>query len=359
MAMTIPGGPKKGMPLEKAATQDIQYWMKRISGDLERDPDKKYAANDRKWLAEAEQILADRASGKVPESTQAIMKASDSIVGSYLDAREASEKLKEASEHFHLVSPAPSCGSLPEGCELMLSMVRIDPNDPHLYEVGGGKVCPDKSQLLSILNALNGSMEWLQRTDDRSHPHLRAADVCVKYRSFDGQVVRRIGSAEMDARAPDGARYVEIVEQAANAKDKKGNPCPRDPGPQLLQLRKFIWPHTVARALLSAIGNTGIRRSYTRQELEKPFIVAGLIFTGRSKDPQAAKEFRAAIAQSFLGGTAALYGGQPVPAPALPQPYSFAPATGDVDSYVTEAEGETVYDAPDESQHPGQGQLNV
>jgi hypothetical protein len=191
-------------------------------------------------------------------------------------------------------------------------MVQISPDDPHLYPLSGGKLGLDHTHLQAILGAAGGSMEFSRRLDSGSHPHYCRMEVGIVYRLFDATPVRRSGTAEMDVREPNGPRYVEIMEKA-----KDGD---RDPHKQLLELRKFLLPQTETRALNRAIAAMGVRRSYTKAELKKPFAVARLFFSGRSEDPEARKQFRAAIAQSFLMGQAALYGGSPQHvAPPAPQ----------------------------------------
>ncbi|HEX2879954.1 MAG TPA: hypothetical protein VHO25_10520, partial [Polyangiaceae bacterium] len=310
---TIPSGNAKGTPLTEADDKDIKYWLGRKKENLANDPDGKFAASDQRWITEAEAILASRSGqqglpqrpagngarsqqsrGPAPQTRALAKPVSNSIIGSFGDPKMITEKLAEAARNYHLATPAMVCGRLPEGCEVVMSLVQIDPEDPKLYGVGGGKLCPDKVHLITILNAMGGSIEYSRRIDDGSHPHFCAVEVGICFRAFDGSLIRRCGTAEMDAREPDGPRYVEAVKQA----EDKG----RDPAAQLLQLRKFLYRHTESRALLAAISNAGIRRSYTKEELKKPFACASLMFTGHSADPEARRDFRQAIANSFLGG---------------------------------------------------------
>jgi hypothetical protein len=227
------------------------------------------------------------------------------VEGTFTNPQEATQALQRAAESFHLVSPATVCGNLPEGCEVTLAMVHIDPNDKNLYKVGG-KIGLDRVSLAKIAQAAGVTVTRSERTDNGGHPHYCSWMVEISYRLFDGSVVRRVGNVEIDCREPNGAAYVEIVEKAKNAKDG-----PRKPDAQLLELRKFLTRHAESKALNRAIAAMGIRRSYTEEELRKPFVVARVMFTGRSSDPEARREFRQHIATSFLSGTSQLYGGQP------------------------------------------------
>ncbi len=251
------------------------------------------------------------------------------IEGNFRDPTKATCALKVAADNYHLVSPAPMVGNLPEGCALALSVVRIDPADPHLYKVGD-KVALDKTHLTSIANAIGASTVYSRRTDDGSHPHYCAWTVKVRYRQFDGTWLARQGSVEMDLRAPHGAEYVDAVKKA----ESKG----RDPAAQLGELRKFITRHAESKALNRAYAALGIRRAYTRSELERPFAVARLTFTGESEDPEARAQFRAGIMASFLGSTNDAFGEedsseQPPPrlvSPPPPPPEYHQPPTYEV-----------------------------
>jgi len=312
----IPFGKAKGQTLDAASEADIRWVAGKIKEKLDADPNKPYADKDRRFLDAVNAELQRRRNGGGAPA-QAIQRQAPSValVESYIDPAKATAALQQATQHFHLVTPATSVGNLPDGCEVQLSMVQISQDDPHLYTVGD-KVALDKYHLIAILNAAAGSIDYLRRVDNGSHPHYCACEAQVSYRMFDGSLIRRPGNAEMDVRAPDGQRYVEIVEKAKNATP------PRDPSRQLLELRKFLLPQTESRALNRAIANMGVRRSYERGELSRPFMVARVMFTGRSEDPEARKQFRAAIAQSFLGATAGMYG----PPQQLPPATTHTPA---------------------------------
>jgi hypothetical protein len=299
-----------------------------------------------KEVAAAELRRRNGGEQQQPRQQQAMVKPTSSLIGSFADPKEITAHLQDAAQHYHLVTPSPVCGRLPVGCEVVMSLVQIDPSDPHLYGVGRGKVCPDKTHLITILNAIGGSMEWSRRLDDRSHPHLCEAAVGIIYRAFDGSLIRRSGRAEMDAREPDGPRYVEAVEQAK----AKG----RAPAQQLLQLRKFLWRHTESRALLAAIANVGIRRSYKPEELRKPFACASLMFTGHSDDPEARREFRQGIMQAFLGGSQSLYGPPAQAAPQLGTSPPFESSSFESGSYGEPEDYETIVprQAPPAQQEP-------
>jgi hypothetical protein len=344
---TIPGGRNKGTPITEAPDGDLNYWIDRISGDLTANPQKKFAERDRAWVDAANSELERRGiEGGSPPGAQSAPQAAPAprqqkprqqalakaepvktgIVGAFADAGKATDALQEASRKCHLITPATICGSLPEGCEVYTSVVAIDPYGPELYQITGSRKHPSDSDVVGLdrvalakLGAAAG-VTWItsRRTDDGTDPHYCAWQAIARVRLFDGQVADRPGNVELDAR--DGSPLIEeIITKARNATDERGNPKPRDPQPQIMELRKFLLRHAESKAMNRAIAALGIRRSYKRADIQaKPFVVARLAFTGRSEDPEARREFRQMIGQSFMASSAALYGGPAATGAALP-----------------------------------------
>jgi hypothetical protein len=256
--------------------------------------------------------------------------ASVAIEGNFRDPVKATAALKAAADAYHLVSPTTMVGALPDGCAVALALVHISPDDPHLYRVGD-KVALDRTHLAQIGNAVGASIIESRRTDDGSDPHYCAWTVGVRYRQFDGTWAYKQGSVEQDLREPLGAEYVDAVEKAA---DKN-----RDPKKQIRELRRFITRHAESKALNRAYAAIGIRRSYTRAELERPFCVARVVFTGQSDDPEARRQFRTGIMQSFLGSSDDAFGPAvaPLPAPQVSPPPPL-PDYSESPTYDTEGE---------------------
>lgn len=246
------------------------------------------------------------------------------VMGSF-DATRASQVLQDALDKYHLVAPATVVGSLPEGCEVSISVVTIDPATETFGLTGRkGQPSPDDTLGLSrvaldkIAAAAGGT--WLRsyRTDDGRDPNYCAWTAILAVRMFDGQIRELPGSVEIDAR--EGSPLIDEIRVKAERR-KKSYPNDRNDGgsSQILELRKFLVRHAESKAMNRAIAKLGIRRSYKRYELDKPFAVARIMFTGRSLDPEARRLFQEKIAESFLGGTSALFGSGPQ-APALPAP---------------------------------------
>jgi hypothetical protein len=258
------------------------------------------------------------------------------------DAVRITEALEAAASQCHLVSPAMSCGALPEGCAVALSTVRIDVA-AETYPISGGdgesassaKVGLSKTGLDKIAAAagISWDPERSHRLDDGRDPRYCSFVACGSYRHFDGREIVLQGTKEMDLR--DGSAQVEALHERYRAKlkrweasGKRGYP-PKAPDAQIREMRLHILGHAETKARLRAIRALGIRTSYTTQELAKPFVVARLMFSGQTDDPELRRTFAVMQAQAMLASSRALYGDaaiarasavpqfRPAPAPAL------------------------------------------
>lgn len=226
-------------------------------------------------------------------------------VGSFESGSRANEILQAASEQFHLVSPASSVGSLPEGCEIATAFVQVDRAN-ETYDVGAGKRGLAKVALDRIAAAAGVSWDPVAscRLDDGSDPYYCLFRAVGTMRGFDGTPVTITGTKEMDLR-PQSPQVVAL-EERARAKHKSADL-------QIREMRLHVLAHAESKARLRAIRSVGIRTSYSDADLEKPFLVARLVFTGRTQDPTLEREFALMRAQAMLGSVTALYGAAPAP----------------------------------------------
>ncbi len=331
-SLTIPFGNHKGEPIATCDLADLNWMINRIAKRLREDPNSQYAANDKRWLDEAQRVFAERSEGVVVEGpsgptvhraapaaapqvppSQALAKVP---VGAIRDAATVSQTLLEAASIGHLVSPAPAAGNLPEGCSVLVSAIMIDPKR-ETYPVGGngdddervtGERGLSKVALDKLASAL--AIDWdpvqSRRLDDGSHPHYCRAKAVGRVRNLDGSWRTIQDEKELDYR--DGAPVIEGIRARAKAKNR------RDGGAnEIAQKRQHIQSLCITEARLRAIRTLGLRTAYTPEELAKPFIVAQLVFDGRSEDPEARAYFRERIADSFMGARTSLYGAPPVP----------------------------------------------
>jgi hypothetical protein len=195
--------------------------------------------------------------------------------------------------------------------QLSFVSVNADEKIGEVYPVGGGKLGLSAVTLSKIGAA--ASISWdpdkSGRLDDGSHPHYCHYRAVGRTRNFDGTVRVLTGEVEIDAR--EGSPQIDEIQQKAAAReaDRTYN-GKRDGGAsQILELRKFLLRHAERKAKSRAIADLGMKRSYTKAELAKPFAVANLMFTGQTDDPELKRAFAHKIADSFLGASAALFGG--------------------------------------------------
>jgi hypothetical protein len=334
----IPGGRDKDKLLTEASPEGIKWWLDKKRDELAADPDGKWASNNKAWIAAAEAELARRSGGgqpkqsaapRQPAPTQAIQRAPGDIqvLGRAMhDPQAVTAKLNELSASYHMVSPATRVDGLPAGCGIAISYVTVDANDAkdgpgEVYSVGGGKLGLSATTLSKIGAAAGISWDPQQsgRLDNGSDPHychFRAVGVA---RNFDGSVRVLTGEVEIDAR--DGSPQIDEIRKKAEDRRRENPTWKNDGGDaQILELRKFLLRHAERKAKSRAIADLGVKRSYTKAELTKPFAVARIMFTGETEDPELRKALALKTADAMLGGMASLYGGQapaqqPPPAP--------------------------------------------
>jgi hypothetical protein len=379
---TIPYGRAKDTPLSEASTEEINFIAKGMLKKEQEDPNHRFAADNKKWLTAARAELDKRgvprpgAKGKPAPAPaapapngQAIVVAEPSamsLVGAFGDPSVATAALLNALKHYHVVTPAMSVGGIPEGCEIYTAMVVVEPYGIEVYNITGNRKAPkdddtvglDRVALMKIAGA--AAVTWIasRRTDDRSEAFYCSWEAILEYKQFDGTVCRVPGNVDIDAR-PGGAAYMEIMQ--------KGNDRGRDPEKQLLELRKFLARHCESKAMNKAIANMGVRRSYKRSDLKKPFLVARLAATGRSNDPELQREFSKMKFQQLISGSQALYPSAPqlpprideesalVAPPPLPDGYS-EPDDNDDDPWADfETTGEEPKSEPKAAQGEGSG----
>lgn len=231
------------------------------------------------------------------------------LTGASNDPLETSKMLAVANEHAHLVSPATSVAMLPEGCSVVLSQVLIDPSETYK---AGDKLGLAKSALDRIAAGagISWSPEQSGRLDDGSDPYYCAWRAVGTLRQLDGTEITIEGSKEMDLR--NGSPQLEGLYERFESdrrNPRQGRAPAKDPTGQIREMRLHIMAHAESKARLRAIRSIGVRSAYTPKDLEKPFVVARLMFTGYSEDPGIRARFAELTAQAFLGGRRALYGG--------------------------------------------------
>lgn len=335
--LTIPGGKNKGQPIAQANDNDIRFWLDRITGNLEQDPNKKFADSDRAWCAgaraELERRNSDDAHGVAKAKSAAIQRTAEQqgapqalAIGRAMgDPAALTAHLSHLADSHHLVSPATTVDALPPGCGVAVSYVAVNASTAkdgpgEVYPLGGGKVGLSGTTLAKIGAAAGIDWDASQsgRLDNGSDPHYCHFRAVGHVRNFDGSVRTLTGEVEIDAR--NGSPQIDEITTKAKASG-------RDPASQILELRKFLLRHAESKAKNRAIASMGLKRSYVPTELGKPFAVCRLMWTGQTDDPELRRVFAEKTADAMIGGMASLYGKpppQPAPAPhALPAPQRF------------------------------------
>jgi hypothetical protein len=260
------------------------------------------------------------------------------------DANAINARFAELRQHYHLVSPATHVDMLPDGFGVSIAFVQVDTNTEKdgpgdVYTVGkkvglSGHVI----QQIGAASAVDWDSRLSGRLDDRSDPHYVYYRAVGWAKNYDGTPRQIMGEVEIDAR--DGGPLVEeIIEKAARRKQRYPDDGFHDGGAsQILELRKFILRHAETKAQNRAIcKGLGVKRAYTKAELKKPFAIARLSFTGYSEDPELRRKFAEMGAAAALGGSRALYGGEPT-MPALPAAAGIAPPPLDTTGAPLDAE---------------------
>lgn len=324
---TIPGGSEKGVSVEEASSETLSYWIKRCSQSI-RDEKSRNPAREQAFIDAMQAVLASRG-GSAPADGQRARKAqtqtrepaaaadradaraaraasalalrsqAESLSGSWAQPHTVLDTIRKARAVAHVVSPQPSCSSILVGCAVASSIVLID-IDEETYPVNS-KLGLDKVALERIASAAN--MSWhpvlSRRIDKGTDPYYVAWRAVGLVRNFDGSWAPKLGNVALDLRSPDTA-------DAAGMSEK-----------ELRNARKFILRLAESKAMNRAIRRMGVRTQYTREALEKPFVVMSLVFTGQSDNPEIQKYLMERIADKFLSAGDAMYGGGGAPA-ALP-----------------------------------------
>jgi len=236
--------------------------------------------------------------------------SSDSMshLSGILDNEQAiNERLTLIEQSCHLISPSTSC-ALPPGCAVAFTVVRIDPK-VEAHSVGYGKYSLLKPALLKLANAAgicwNASASY--RVDPGTAPHYVHWHAEGAWRGLDGTVLPVVGDLQMDLR--DGSdQAIKVMESARADTEKeriaKGLVTLRD-------MRAKILEHAQSKAMMRGIRAALGLRSYTDNELKKPFVAVRLVFLGHDEDPVIERENKRAIRANMLGGAAALFGAAP------------------------------------------------
>lgn len=279
----------------------------------------------------------------------------DAVEGVHIVAEVINAHLKHAASEMNLIAPATRVGQLPPGFGVSLAVIRVNPyvdnygSGPDCYKVTGGKLALSKHKIDQIGAAVGVSWDPHSsgRTDDGTRPGYWSYRAVGVYRQYDGNAAMIQNEYEWDV-TNDSPRIEEMRWKAEGDKKKMG-----ELESNIRQLRKFGLARAVTGARLRALCDIGFKRAYTVLELQKPFAVARLHYTGRTGDVVLDRQLALQTAAAHTGATSMMYGGgQPVASPALQLPAMGEDPNADYREAGEELEEDPVYRIPD-GKHKG------
>lgn len=348
---TLPGGENRGKLINDPTVpdSDLGWWAKNAKQAPLRDAcvaelaRRKALPQDQRPAQQAPQQQdrqPEQRQADPPPQSRALARVDSATLakfsGAFRDAERATAAMLDAAQLGHVVAPGPICATLPQGCEVAIAAVTVDVEN-ETYKVPGGRGGNDDDDQGGQRSADQGEKRGLakvsldkiagaagvswhptmsRRLDDGSDPyycHYKAVGVV---KDFDGSSRVIQGEKEVDMR--ERSPQVEAIRQR-EAKKKRDYEAKRwtykgDGGDgQIREIRLHILGHAETKARLRAVRSLGIRTSYTRAELAKPFVVCKVQFTGRTDDPALRDLFASKIADSFLNAGNMLYGNGATP----------------------------------------------
>jgi hypothetical protein len=327
----IPFGKAKGQSITECTEAHLRWTIDVVDAKLCEDPEGRFAAENKAFIEAGMAELERRKNGgaitkpqpaPVAAAPAAAPPAAQALSLMATDPASVTAWFHANRQNYHLVAPSTMVQTLPEGCEVAVSVIYVNPEKDagEVFMTDSGKLALAGSALARISAAAGISWDPKQcgRTDDRRNPRYCEYRAVGGWTLFDGTFVTECAHRETDLM--DGS------DEAASMTEK-----------QLAIARKFILPLTESKAKNRVIRRLGLKSGYTKEELQKPFAVARLMFTGRTNDPELRKAFALMKAQQLTAGNAALFGGEqprqtvahllPSPGPA-DHTTSIVPATG-------------------------------
>lgn len=261
----------------------------------------------------------------------------DEYEGSSRDPKQITKRIRQAMEYANYIG-ITQCPNLPEACEVMFSAVLVDTEleNKEVYKLPGGQLGLHKVVLNKIKEARGVVWEPSAsgRLDDGSNPHYCHYKAYGKVRKIDGSWSTIEGDDAIDLREGSALcdeirelkidSYLDKLEKEAKGtitKDDRERTLAaaiKAANADIRKKRIKILRLAQTSAQNAAIRTLGIKTSYLPEELEKPFVISSLMFTGRSDNPVIAEKMADRIADSFLGARQQLFG-ETSPAPVAQQ----------------------------------------
>jgi len=265
---------------------------------------------------EAKPPTASNRSREPKKSTALAKTDTASLTFALNSASEINERLALLEQQVNLVSPAMFVGEVPDGFQIVSSIVRVDTSvnssgyveSDDLIHMGSGKFMLSGTALKRVQSAAGVSWSRSEsgRTDDRSQMNYWEYTAVGYVSDLDGTKRRITGTYELDLR--DGSAQVEeIFAQAKQREEKERKKNPKyegDGGAAALRAkRRFGAALAETGAKNRALVDMGFKRTQKIEDWKKPIVAVRLMFTGRTEDPELRREFSRMLAAQAIGSS--------------------------------------------------------
>lgn len=305
--------------------------------------------------------------GNQQQNTQPSTALELSGKGIYRDLPSLIEGFNQLRERFNVCFPVMKPDIIPVMYAVALRPVAIDvridsqtgkPLSADVYQDERDKTKFGLSRIALDKMAAAANLSWhpayTGRVDDESELFFRRYRACGVVRGLDGtpRIITKHKSIDLrvsewreetKTNRRDNSTYkVRVVVEGG--KDALGMT-----EKALAQARQFIDEQCETKAMNRVIRAFAfIKGLYTKEELQRPFVIAALVFTGETDDPELRREVAKAMVQQATNATTALFGPVPSVSPQViddPGRRTAPPQIG----------GATAHDDDDDTDDAGEG----
>lgn len=279
-AIKVPIGPSRGKPITDVSVAELEDACTRVEAKLCSATSDSSITKYKRFVGAARPLLARR---KFP-------------TGSYETTEDANRALRDAKEMGHLLAPSEQMAALLPGCALLITAYRVDlKHDLFEDDEQDGHFVPGKPLLDKVARDLNVSWRGTERTDNQRDPYVRSYHAIGSFKQFDASSQAFEGNAGIDLRQ--GSPLVNRLRER-NLRGKNFD---------VERRREFIDSICDTQARLKACRQLGLKQTYTSKELQRPFFMARLQFTGKTDDPTIKPILAQHVADSFKSSHEALF----------------------------------------------------
>lgn len=279
-------------------------------------------------MAQAQQQQQQQQELVPTQGTRQVTK--DAGKGIYKDLPSLIEGFRHLHGKYNVCMPITQPDLIPPMYAVALRPVAIDtrvddkgrPLGPDIYQDGRDRTKYGLTKIGLHKFAAAANLSWhpayTGRVDDGTELWFRRYRACGVVLGLDGTPRYLTAHKSIDLRVTkwgekkvetkQGTKTVRVV--AEGGKDAVGMS-----ESQLNEARKFIDEICESKAMNRVLRQYAfIKGLYSREELNRPFVICALVFTGETEDPELRREVAKAMVERAMGATTALFG----PAPSAP-----------------------------------------